>query len=175
MYFDNYATGNYKIIRDTLILYNHKFNNDKLSELEQLVVKTIFQKYLVLDSLLIPTHNFNYIKEFKNYLRDTSLLYVYSQSDGHANYKIQFNSDSTFNYKTATDMFGSFTKGIWTLKNDIIKLSPEKGKYDCINWITTNNELRLYKNYLIGRCKGSDSIKSFRYLNKRKIIDYNKK
>jgi hypothetical protein len=166
MYGDNFVKGDYKINGDTLKLVNFDFLESKyeLSENEKLFVKGGFSSYLIIDSLLIPIQFRDLIPRSKSMLRDSTIISEYIQNDGHANYKLTFHSDSTFKYRTGTDVVRHFTKGTWTQKDNMIKLYPDDSDVP-LYFICTENEMIMVENYLVGKTVDKeDNIIEFNYL-----------
>jgi len=166
MHGDNHVKGDYEINGDTLELISFDFLKSKyeLKEHKKLKIKKGLSSYLILDSLLIPLQFRDLIPRSKSMLRDSTIIKEYVQSDGHASYKLSFHSDSSFKYRTGTDVVRYFTKGTWNQEDNMIKLYPHELDVP-LYFICTDNELILVENYLIGKTfDKEDNIIEFNYL-----------
>ena len=170
MYSEDYIKGNYEINKDTLKLISFDFHkyNEKFSDYDKLVIKKVFSKFLVLDSILIPTSYRNSRFNSLPISRDSTIISDYIQNDGHAYFRITLRSDSTFEYKTGASKIRYKTIGYWKQAGNLIRLTP----IDCNNllhWICTENKLILFENFLIGRTfDKKNEVTEYQYLIKSK-------
>ncbi|NOU62000.1 hypothetical protein [Marinifilum caeruleilacunae] len=155
MYSNLHFLGETEIKQDTLEL-------SKLNRSYGAVRK--MSKYQIKDSLLIPVAYKNKLPFSRKMSRDSSICKSYFQSDGHVYYELIFRSDSSFVYRTGSDITRNVTKGKWTQNGNEISLHPENSDH-LLYWICTNNKLIEIDNYLVGRTYDKENeTTEFQYL-----------
>ena len=173
MYGDNYISGKYEILGDTMFFTSINYNKKakKLSKSKKQIIENGWTKYLIHDTLLIPLKLRKSPTISVNMCNDSTILKEYLQSDGHVQFRVQFFSDSTFYYRTGSDMGGYSVKGRWTENDNRVLLFPNDS-VNQLNWICSDNILNRFENYLIGFTKDEkNGTIEYHYLLEKARID----
>lgn len=166
MYSGVYSKGQYEISEDTLSLVRDAFPDavgEAFNERKDQKIKA-FSQFSLHDSLLLPLR-YRTALPISCTLQDMGkAIKEYVQNDGHAYYRITLYSDSTYMYSTGTDIDRHKSKGKWTIKDNLLILSPTN-PYNLLYWISVNHCFVMIDNFIVGETydkKGE--IKEYNYL-----------
>jgi len=166
MYLDRYVKGDYKINGDTLELISFDFIETEynLSENEKAIVKKGLSRFVIKDSLLIPIAYRDLKPNSRTMQKDSTIIKEYMQNDGHVHFKLTFRADSTFRYRTGSDMDKHSTSGRWKQNNNMIQLIPDDSD-NLLHWICTDYQLTMIENYMVGKTVDEDDkVVEYQYL-----------
>ncbi|GJM63266.1 hypothetical protein [Persicobacter diffluens] len=166
MYLDRCVNGDYKMNGDTLELISFDFIETEynLSKNKKAFVKKRLSRFVIKDSLLIPIAYRDLKPNSRTMQKDSTIIKEYMQNDGHVHFKLTLRADSTFRYRTGSDMDRHSTKGRWKQNNNMIQLIPDDSD-NLLHWICTDYQLTMIENYLVGKnVDENDNIVEYRYL-----------
>jgi hypothetical protein len=82
---------------------------------------------------------------------------TFYRGDGFNSHILEIMKNHKYRFSQHTCMDKSFEEGTWVINNNIIKLIPNNKQWTTIDWLTSNKQFLIEKNFLIGKKTSKDS------------------
>ncbi len=106
----------------------------------------IFRKEM---NYFIPNHIIYPLDD--SFIVPDNLFASYYRGDGFGSHILELKGDHTYKFTQHTCMDNSSEEGTWTESNNIITLTPPTKEWTMLDWVTSNRQLFVDANFLIGK------------------------